>query len=472
MNNDIYSQIKSNLLSVENKLKNELIRVNIIKQLESVDKYTSFQASIKTYLDNFNLLKNANDNLITEINNNLKSFIVSTRRTSSISVDIITIVDNMNFLIAQTPKEEKKKEISSDAIITKEEFSNRYDKLISKLKSFDKECNLILETKAEQAHFKVYKNTNSTIAVVSGEEKTRLSFPKEQLIDVVYNDKVIDYHTPYRSVLIEKILDNSIFDLLIINDATYHDLDKINKLEEDRLISAGKLSDLEDKFNSRQEDFDNLQMILNQASTVKKDFKDAKNAVLEDLKVKISYTYWEEQATSYGYKYIAYLVLSIVLSIALLFGVFNFLKDNPLSVTSIHSYAKTSQQTQDQNKTTSVQPILNDKSSEVKVSKVAKYIMQSAELWEYAFLILFTTMGIWFIRIMIKITLSNYHLSVDANERVIMLKTYLSLIKDGNGYDENDKKVILDNIFRPTNFGIIKDETSLTIADVISSFKK
>lgn len=67
--------------------------------------------------------------------------------------------------------------------------------------------------------------------------------------------------------------------------------------------------------------------------------------------------------------------------------------------------------------------------------------------------------------------LSNYHLSVDAKERVIMIRTYLALLKEGSGYEAEDKKVMLDNIFRPTNFGIIKDETSVTIADVISSLK-
>jgi hypothetical protein len=67
-------------------------------------------------------------------------------------------------------------------------------------------------------------------------------------------------------------------------------------------------------------------------------------------------------------------------------------------------------------------------------------------------------------KIIVKLMLSNYHLSIDANKRVIMLKTYLLLLKDG--------KVILDNIFRQTNHGIIKDETSVTVADIVSSFKK
>jgi len=79
---------------------------------------------------------------------------------------------------------------------------------------------------------------------------------------------------------------------------------------------------------------------------------------------------------------------------------------------------------------------------------------------------------IWMMKILVKIMLSNYHLAVDANERVIMLNTYLVLLEDGKGFQETDRKVILDNIFRQTNHGIITDETSVTVADIVSSFKK
>jgi hypothetical protein len=53
-----------------------------------------------------------------------------------------------------------------------------------------------------------------------------------------------------------------------------------------------------------------------------------------------------------------------------------------------------------------------------------------------------------------------------------MIRTYLSLLKEGESFEKEDKKVMLDNIFRPTNFGIISDETSVTLTDVISSLKK
>ena len=101
-----------------------------------------------------------------------------------------------------------------------------------------------------------------------------------------------------------------------------------------------------------------------------------------------------------------------------------------------------------------------------------KNLVQSVPFFNYVIFILYTTLVIWIMKILVKIMLSNYHLAVDANERVIMINTYLVLLEDGKGFEESDRKVILDNIFRQTNHGIIKDETSVTVADIVSSFKK
>ena len=355
---------------------------------------------------------------------------------------------------------------SKDIPISEKDFSKRYDEVIARLNTLGEECNLILQTKIEKASFKVYKNSNNSITVISGEEKSKLSFPKNELIDIVYRGKTIDYHKSYIEILIEKIIDNSIFAAFSENSSkketdsftTAMAEEKIKILEEERLITTGKLSDLEDKFNARQKDFENLQTILQQASTVEKDFQDAKDAVLEDLKVKESYKYWETQVITYTKKYWQYLSASIIMTVLLLIGVFLFLHYNPLIIETV--------QTPPQEMSSEDTLIKTPGTDNISIST------KSLQIWEYGFLLLLTTMVIWLIRIATKITLSNYHLSIDANERVIMIKTYLALIKEASGYDENDKKVILDNIFRPTNFGIIKDETNVTLTDVISSFKK
>jgi len=47
----------------------------------------------------------------------------------------------------------------------------------------------------------------------------------------------------------------------------------------------------------------------------------------------------------------------------------------------------------------------------------------------------------------------------------------LSFIQEGQ-IDEKDKNIILSSLFRPANAGIIKDESSVTVADIVMPFKK
>jgi uncharacterized membrane protein len=103
----------------------------------------------------------------------------------------------------------------------------------------------------------------------------------------------------------------------------------------------------------------------------------------------------------------------------------------------------------------------NSKAFNFDYSKLAWYIL----------MIFASSSAFWIIRITVKIALSNLHLSEDAHERVVMIQTYLSFVKEGQ-IDENDKNLILSSLFRPSNIGIIKDESSVTVADIITAFKK
>jgi hypothetical protein len=55
--------------------------------------------------------------------------------------------------------------------------------------------------------------------------------------------------------------------------------------------------------------------------------------------------------------------------------------------------------------------------------------------------------------------LSNAHLATDAAERVVMVKTYLSLLEAEKLPADDDKKLILQALFRPASDGIVKDES-------------
>lgn len=87
-------------------------------------------------------------------------------------------------------------------------------------------------------------------------------------------------------------------------------------------------------------------------------------------------------------------------------------------------------------------------------SPLLDFLMQS-KIGAY---ILIVTLIFWFIRLLVRLFLSNLHLENDAAERVTMAKTYLSLIRDGAFERKEHLGTILAALFRPTGDGIVKDE--------------
>ncbi len=83
---------------------------------------------------------------------------------------------------------------------------------------------------------------------------------------------------------------------------------------------------------------------------------------------------------------------------------------------------------------------------------------QKPEYWIIALIALSALIGIWIVRVIVRVMLSHIHLHQDASERVTMLTTYLALHREGKGLNENDKQLILQALFRPGMTGIIKDD--------------
>lgn len=84
---------------------------------------------------------------------------------------------------------------------------------------------------------------------------------------------------------------------------------------------------------------------------------------------------------------------------------------------------------------------------------------QTPEVWKIGFLAVLSLFVVWAIRLVVRMFLSHLHLAGDAAERVVMLKTYLSLIQDGKADSVEDRKLILQALFRPTSDGLVKDES-------------
>lgn len=84
--------------------------------------------------------------------------------------------------------------------------------------------------------------------------------------------------------------------------------------------------------------------------------------------------------------------------------------------------------------------------------------LQSTTTWQIGAILLMATLGFWFIRLLVRIFLSNLHLENDAAERVTMAKTYLALLRDGGMPKDGSIGAVLAALFRPTGDGIVKDE--------------
>lgn len=80
------------------------------------------------------------------------------------------------------------------------------------------------------------------------------------------------------------------------------------------------------------------------------------------------------------------------------------------------------------------------------------------EAWKLAILGFVGVLGVWAVRLIVRMFLSDRHLSIDAEERVTMVQTYLALMEDKKVPTDEDRKLILQPLFRPASDGIVKDE--------------
>ncbi|NOT89707.1 MAG: hypothetical protein HOP03_16235 [Lysobacter sp.] len=80
------------------------------------------------------------------------------------------------------------------------------------------------------------------------------------------------------------------------------------------------------------------------------------------------------------------------------------------------------------------------------------------ETWRLGLLAVLGVFSVWAVRLVVRMFLSHLHLAGDAEERVVMLKTYLSLLQDGKTDSAEDRHLILQALFRPATDGIVKDE--------------
>lgn len=386
-----------------------------------------------------------------------------------------------NFIKNKAPKKIEKIE-DKRIEISEEEFSNRCEKLIEQLGYEHEEPKLILKTQVDKKEFRVFKNKNKSIIYFAENSTNGMPTSLENLKEIAFKRKESNRKS-YDSVIISKIFDNTIFDEInktfdaqlnesLINQIRKHS-EELFKLKNDFEVIQ---KDKED-FNTAKTE---LSEILSKSTTAQLEFKNAKEAAVNYAKLNASVSYWETKQGTHFKKFIGFSILSIVLIGLLIYILFMTLNSHEKQIngskkTEIVSDKNTTneiiqdvnksinaiKQTLQESKNTISNNEENSKSFDFEYSKLAWYIL----------MIFASSSVFWIIRITVKIALSNLHLSEDANERVVMIQTYLSFVNEGQ-IDENDKNLILSSLFRPSNIGIIKDESSVTVADIITAFKK
>lgn len=80
--------------------------------------------------------------------------------------------------------------------------------------------------------------------------------------------------------------------------------------------------------------------------------------------------------------------------------------------------------------------------------------------WSYVLVALIGSLSIWVGKLVTQLFLSQKHLEIDAEERAILLKTYLALHDEGKAVADADRQMILQALFRSAATGIVRDDAT------------
>lgn len=79
---------------------------------------------------------------------------------------------------------------------------------------------------------------------------------------------------------------------------------------------------------------------------------------------------------------------------------------------------------------------------------------------------------IYIIRIIVKIIVSNQHMSLEYEQKAALTRFYQALIQDGKEVDKEEKLIIFNALFRKTDTGLIKSDNSNDADALLSQFSK
>lgn len=80
--------------------------------------------------------------------------------------------------------------------------------------------------------------------------------------------------------------------------------------------------------------------------------------------------------------------------------------------------------------------------------------------WQVGLLVIAAFFSVWFVRILVRMFFSHHHLATDASERRTMILTYLAMSREGAEFTKDDKKLIVQHLFRSASDGLVKDDAA------------
>jgi len=289
-----------------------------------------------------------------------------------------------------------------------------------------------------------------------------------------YSDTIKDFKELFESLAFSKEYDRA-----SSKKSNFYETIKkvIEIIQEDELNMQKEISTLENtldeynkKFKSMEDTLkdyqkisiehnNNFQDINNKFTDILKKSQNLETSFKEHNKIFETKQYWQKKSSKHLWTSLISFVLFLSLIITLIYRVNEKIEANkqadiqssPMSIV----VAK--------NTSTFVKsPQLIDYEKTLEKHMIIRYI-------QYLFLL---SLILWIARILLKITFSNLHLREEAHEKETMIMTYLALINEGGGLENNDRQLILEAIFRPSTNGLIKDETNITLIDIIKGIKK
>jgi hypothetical protein len=86
--------------------------------------------------------------------------------------------------------------------------------------------------------------------------------------------------------------------------------------------------------------------------------------------------------------------------------------------------------------------------------------VENPKHWQIGVMVIGAFFSVWLVRVFVRLFFSHVHLATDAAERRMMILTYLSMSREGAQFGPDDKKLIVQHIFRAASDGLVKDDAA------------